>query len=183
MTTGVLMSLARMLHRAGLASRLVVAEVTVDPWRDTPARLRAYERITGAGFAMLTGSVRNVLHLWKALGILVERVPLEKPVPIDWYTHKPETLNIVHSDGLFILDPQGRERVLVTGMPKIETGQALGSALRALLDKEGLHNLRHPEEPFTARQILSDLQSSGAVSTGRWRSPPRRSWRARQDRI
>jgi len=163
MTTGVLMSLTRMLRRTGLSSRVVVAEITVDPWRDTPARLRAYERMTGADFTMLTGSVRNILRLWKKLGILVERVPLEKPVSIDWYTHKPETLNIVHSDGLFILDPGGSERVIVSGMPKLETGQALGSALRSLLDKEGLHNLNHPEQPFTASQILSDLRSTGAL--------------------
>jgi protein SCO1 len=163
MTTGVLMSLQRLLRGAGLASRVAVVEITVDPWRDTPARLRAYERMTGVNFTMLTGSVPNILRLWKILGILVERVPLEKPPPIDWYTHKPETLNIVHSDALFILDPTGRERVIVSGMPKIETGQALGSALRSLLDKEGLHNLNHPEQPFTARQILSDLRFTGAV--------------------
>lgn len=163
MTTGLLMELTRMLHSAGLSSRVLVAEVTVDPWRDTPARLRAYKRMTGADFTMLTGSVPNVLALWKKLGILVQRIPLEKPVPIDWYTHKPETLNIAHSDGLFILDPSGAEHVVVSGMPKLAAGQALGSALRRLLDSEGVHNLHHPEAAYTASQLIDDLRSSGAV--------------------
>lgn len=161
MTTGVLMELTDMLRAEGLSSRVAVAEVTVDPWRDTPARLRAYKRMTGASFTMLTGSVPNVLRLWKRMGILDERIPLEKPVPIDWYTHKPETLNIAHSDGLFILDPNGNERVVVVGMPQLGTTSALGPALRRLLDAEGIHNLNHPEAPFTATQLMSDLRSNG----------------------
>lgn len=158
MTTGALMELERQLKAAHLASQVVVAEVTVDPWRDRPPRLRAYKRMTGAKFEMLTGSVSNVLRLWKKLGILVERVPLEKPVPIDWYTHKPETLNIVHSDGLFILDPAGQMRIIVAGMPEIEHGHELEAPLYKLLDAEGIHNLRKPEAPWTASQLLSDIK-------------------------
>lgn len=157
MTTGAFIELESMLRKAGLASHVIVAEVTVDPWRDHPARLRAYKRMTGADFKMLTGSVPNILRLWKRLGILIERVPVERPPPIDWYTHKPETLNIVHSDGLFVLDPAGNERIVVTGMPKLETGHTLSSALHRLLDAEGVHNLQHPEAPWTASQLLEDL--------------------------
>lgn len=157
MTTGAFMELEQDLKRSGLASHVVVAEVTVDPWRDHPARLRAYKRLTGADFTMLTGTVPNVLDLWKKLGILVERVPLEKPAPIDWYTHKPETLNILHGDGLFILDPAGQLRIVVGGMPKIEDGHNLEAPLYKLLDAEGIHNLRKPEAPWTASQLLEDL--------------------------
>ncbi len=156
MTTGVLMELEAMIRRAGVAKQVVVAEATVDPWRDTPPVLRAYQKMTGAKFKMLTGSVPGMLRLWKHLGILVERVPLEHPDPIDWYTHRPETLNIVHSDGLFILDPAGQVRVIVGGMPQV-AGHRLTPALHRLLDAEGVHNLRHPEAPFTARQLMDDV--------------------------
>lgn len=157
MTTGVFVELEQMLHRVGIASHVVVAEVTVDPWRDHPARLRAYKKMTGADFTMLTGSVSNVLRLWKKLGILVEREPAEKPAPIDWYTHKPETINVIHGDGLFILDPAGQERIVVTGMPKIAPGHTLSHTLHGLLDAEGVHNLNRPVTPWTASQLLDDL--------------------------
>lgn len=158
MTTGAFDELERLLSKEGLSSRVVVAEVTVDPWRDHPARLRAYRAMTGADFELLTGTVPNILELWKKLGIAVERIPLENPVPVDWYTHKPETLNIAHGDGLFIMDPSGQMRVIAAGMPKIEAGQPLSASLHKLLDAEGVHNLNHPEAPWTASQILDDIK-------------------------
>ncbi|MHB1808961.1 MAG: SCO family protein [Solirubrobacteraceae bacterium] len=157
MTTGALNELTTLVRKQGLASKVVVAEVTVDPWRDTPARIRAYEKLAGVKFEMLTGKVSNVLRLWKRLGILVERVPLGKPDPIDWYTHKPETLNIVHSDGLFMLNPAGQLEIVVSGMPKLEAGDKLNTALYKLLDAEGVHNLKHPETPWTASELMDDL--------------------------
>jgi protein SCO1/2 len=157
MTTGALDELSELVHKQGLASKVVIAELTVDPWQDSPAQLRAYKRMAGVRFKLLTGQPHNVLRIWKRLGILVERVPLEKPDPIDWYTHKPETMNIVHSDGLFILNPAGRLEVVVTGMAKLEPGRKLNGALYKLLDSEGIHNLRHPETPWTASQLMDDL--------------------------
>lgn len=157
MTTGVLDELEQLVKREGLSSRVAVAEVTVDPWRDRPAQLAAYKRMTGTSFQLLTGEVGEVLRLWKKLGILVERVPLEKPDPVDWFTHKPETLNIVHSDGLFMLNPAGQLEVVVDGMAKLAEGHRLSASLHKLLDAEGIHNLKHPETPYTAAELLDDL--------------------------
>lgn len=156
MTTGALNELSALVKKEGLSSKVVVATVTVDPWRDRPAQLRAYKRMVGVNFKMLTGKVGNVLRLWKHLGILVERVPLEKPDPIDWYTHKPETLNIVHSDGLFVLNPAGRLELVVSGMASV-AGHRVNAALHKLLDAEGIHNLKHPETPWTASELMDDL--------------------------
>jgi len=44
MTTGALMDLERELQASGQGRRVVVAEATVDPWRDSPARVRAFKR-------------------------------------------------------------------------------------------------------------------------------------------
>jgi cytochrome c biogenesis protein CcmG/thiol:disulfide interchange protein DsbE len=155
MTTGSLMDFLGRLRKEGLASKVVVAEVTVDPWRDSPARLRAYKRLTGADFTMLTGSVANIRRLWKKLGIYFERVPEGKPPAIDWWTHEPETFDIQHSDGVFVLDPSGDERIVITGMPKMEGG--LSPQLHELLDAEGKENLAHPQEPWTAGQLMDDV--------------------------
>src|ERR1051326_1798830 len=46
LTTGAFMSMERAVRRAGLAGRVVFAEISVDPWRDSPARLRAFSRLT-----------------------------------------------------------------------------------------------------------------------------------------
>jgi cytochrome oxidase Cu insertion factor (SCO1/SenC/PrrC family)/thiol-disulfide isomerase/thioredoxin len=155
MTTGVLMELLARLRKEGLASQVVVAEVTVDPWRDSPKRLRAYKRMTGADFTMLTGSVQNIRRLWKRLGIYFQRVPQGNPPAVDWMTHKPLRFDVTHSDGLFVLDPAGAERIVIGGMPQPEG--RLRPALHRLLDAEGRHNLAHPELPWTSSQLLDDL--------------------------
>lgn len=155
MTTGSLMDFVGKLRKEGLASKVIVAEITVDPWRDSPARLRAYKRLTGADLTMLTGSVACIKRLWKKLGIYFKRVREGNPPAIDWWTHTPETFDIEHSDGVFVLDPSGDERIVITGMPKMEDG--LSPALHRLLDAEGKENLAHPEAPWTAGQLMDDM--------------------------
>lgn len=156
MTTGALMQLRSQLRRAGLAHRVVVMEATVDPWRDHPARLRAYRRLTGARFPMLTGTPAQIHRLWKFFGVAYRRVPEGKPPQIDWMAHRPLTFDIDHTDGLFIIGPSGRERVAEQGMPDVRG--RLSRTLRGLLDAKGRHNLAHPTLPWSADQILSDLE-------------------------
>jgi len=56
LTTGALGQLQRDVRSRGLGDRVVVAEATVDPWRDTPARIRAFKRLTGTDVRFLTGT-------------------------------------------------------------------------------------------------------------------------------
>jgi cytochrome c biogenesis protein CcmG/thiol:disulfide interchange protein DsbE len=154
-TTGVLMQLTGQMRAAGLSSRVVVAEATVDPWRDTPARLRAYQRLTGADFSMLTGTRADMQRLWRFLGVFYKRVPQGHPPDTDWLTHKPETFDVQHTDAVFIIDPAGQERVVNEGMPKL-TGR-LSVQLRRLLDTDGDQNLAHPELPWTSQEMIDDL--------------------------
>ena len=150
------MQLTSLLRRAGLADRVVVAEVSVDPWRDSPARLRAYRSMTGADFTLLTGTQSEIHSFWKFFGVFYQRVPQGNPPDIDWLTHKPETFDVEHTDGLFILDPDGRERIADEGMADVD-GQ-LSQSLRRLLDQEGRENLAHPQAPWTATQALEDVR-------------------------
>jgi protein SCO1/2 len=155
MTTGVLMQVATQLRQAGLSKQVLVIEATVDPWRDTPSRLRAYRRLTGANFTMLTGTTTEIHRLWKFFGVYYRRVPQGNPPDIDWLTHKPETFDVQHTDALFLLDPAGQEIVADEGMPNADG--YLPAALRRLLDGQGLHNLAHPQLSWSARQVMEDL--------------------------
>jgi cytochrome oxidase Cu insertion factor (SCO1/SenC/PrrC family)/thiol-disulfide isomerase/thioredoxin len=155
MTTAVLTQMASEVRDAGLSRQVVVAEATVDPWRDTPSRLRAYRKLTGLKFAMLTGSQAQIAWLWKFFGVYYHRVPQGKPPDVDWLTHKPETFDVDHTDAVFFLDPAGQERIANEGMPEV-TGR-LTPVLHSLLNDAGRHNLAHPQLPWTAAEALDDL--------------------------
>lgn len=155
LTTGALMRMRRAVEAAGLADRVVFAEATVDPWRDSPARLRAYARMTGARFQLLTGSRAQIARLWRFFGVGYRRVPQGKPADVDWWTHKPERFDVEHTDGLFFIDPSGRERLFIVGMANV--GGHLSRALTSLLSATGHSNLEHPVGAWTVRQALDDL--------------------------
>jgi cytochrome oxidase Cu insertion factor (SCO1/SenC/PrrC family)/thiol-disulfide isomerase/thioredoxin len=155
MTTAVLTQLTDEVRRAGLSKQVVVAEATVDPWRDTPSRLRAYRRLAGAEFAMLTGSQAQIHRLWKFFGVYYHRVPQDKPPDVDWLTHQPETFDVDHTDAVFFIDPEGQERIANEGMP--EVSGRLTPVLHNLLNHQGRHNLAHPQLPWTAAEALDDL--------------------------
>lgn len=154
-TTGALMALDAQVRADSLSGKVVLAEVTVDPWHDSPARLRAYCRLTGLDFELLTGTLSEVSRFWRYFGVYYQRVPEGSPPAIDWYTHKPETFNVEHSDNLIFLDPAGQERIVNEGMADV--GGHLEPALRKLLSNVGLHNLAHPSLPWTPTQALEDL--------------------------
>lgn len=155
MTTAVLTQLSAQLRRDGLAGQVVVAEATVDPWRDTPARLRAYRSLSGADFTMLTGTQPEIRRLWKFFGVYYNRVPQGNPPDVDWMTGKPESFDVNHSDAVFILDPAGQERIVDEGMPQITGG--LSPSLRRLLNDQGRRNLAHPQLAWTANELVDDL--------------------------
>jgi len=50
----------RAVRVAGLGNQVVFIEATVDPERDTPARLRAYTKEFEADWPLLTGTPANL---------------------------------------------------------------------------------------------------------------------------
>jgi protein SCO1 len=155
MTTGALEMVQRRLAAEGLSDRTAVVEVTVDPWRDSPARLRAYARLTGARFELLTGTAKEVRRFWTFFGIGFKRVKQGKAPDLDWWTHRPESFDVEHADGVFLIDARGRERTYFPG-PAGMRGQ-LSAKLRALLSADGRRNLAHPLGAWTPRQVLSGI--------------------------
>lgn len=157
LTTGAFIRMQRAVDAAGLAQRAAFAEVTIDPARDTPARLRAYERMTGLRFDLLTGSSASLARLWRFLGVGYRRVPQGHPPARDWWTGRPLTYDIEHTDAVFFIDPSGRERRFLVGMPSV--GGRLAPALERLLSATGVQNLAHPVGAWTVGQALADLGS------------------------
>jgi cytochrome oxidase Cu insertion factor (SCO1/SenC/PrrC family)/thiol-disulfide isomerase/thioredoxin len=146
MTTAALLRLRRLIAAAGGGRRFVAVEVSVDPWRDTPRRLRAYRRATGADFPLLTGSVGAVRRLMGFFGVHFERVGGD----------------VEHTDGAFVIDPRGLERLAVPGMPAV--GGRLKGPLRSLLDKQGKRNLRHPKPGWSAVALARRLEKMMGLS-------------------
>jgi cytochrome oxidase Cu insertion factor (SCO1/SenC/PrrC family) len=155
LTTGAFISMERAVGKAGLGDRVVFAEISVDPWRDSPARLRAFIRYTGIDFTLLTGTQQNLRRFWRFFGVGYFKTPQGKPPDIDWWTHKPETFDVAHSDGLFFVDQRGHLRIVILGTPNVHG--KLAARLRGLLSDKGLKNLARPEAPWTVSQALADL--------------------------
>jgi protein SCO1/2 len=155
MTTSALMQTEADLRSSGVARQVAIIEATVDPWRDTPARLRAYRRLTGVDFPLLTGTQAEIRKLWKFFGVYYQRVPQGKPPDTDWLTGKPETFDVQHSDNFFILDTAGQERIVDEGMPDV--GGRLPARLTRLLNDRGRKNLSHPQLGWTAGEVVDDL--------------------------
>ncbi len=174
MTTAALMQLTAEIRQQGLGSRVVVAEATVDPWRDSPARLRAYRRLTRADVELLTGTRSAIHRLWRFLGVFYKRVPQGNPPDMDWLTHRPERFDVQHTDGFFILDPAGQERLADEGMPQVSGWLLVG--LSGLLNEQGRQNLAHPQLPWNASELLDDLDNlmgRGITASGnRGLTPP-----------
>lgn len=155
LATGALLAMRQAVRQAGLESDVAFAEVSVDPWRDSPGRLRAFERLTGVDLTILTGSEANLRRFWRTFGVGFFKAPQGVPPDVDWWTHEPETFDVAHTDGLFFVDRNGLLRVVMLGMPKVHG--ALDPRLRRLLNETGLGNLAHPEAPWTVAEALRNL--------------------------
>ena len=136
MTTAALDEIVGQLRQQHLGGQVDVVEVTVDPWRDTPSRLRAYARLSGASFQQLTGTQAEIKRIWKFFGVYYARVAQGKPPDTDWMTGKPETFDVDHTDAVFVIDPAGQERIVDEGMPEIDGN--LPASLHKLLSEQGM---------------------------------------------
>lgn len=153
-TTGALLELRSRLRATGLGDKVTLVETSVDPWRDHPAQLRAYRRLSGSGIELLTGSKRALRRFWGFFGIGFK--PIGKP--------GSASFDVAHNDAVFLLDPNGLERVAIDGNPAL--GGALPRPLLGLLDAEGRGNLRHPGQSWSPQQVLADLHYLGGLPVG-----------------
>ena len=153
--TGAFISLQRDLRAAGLAHRVVFVEATVDPGRDTVARLAAYHREFGADWDLWTGTPANVAAFWKPFGVEYQVVPEDRPPKIDWFTGTPLTYDVDHTDGYILIAADGRERFVDATAPNLKT---LNHKLTSLLNDGGVQHLQHPQQPnWTVADALASI--------------------------
>ncbi len=143
--TGNLLQVERSLVADASASKVALVELSVDPGRDTPARLAAYAHLTGATWEMLTETPAQAALVEHFFGWVVERVPEDSPPAIDWWTGKPLTYDINHSDGFVVIDAAGAERFSTGAAPDFHG--TLNPTLHKFLTAEGRGHLAHPETP------------------------------------
>ena len=159
--TGAYFAMERDVKAAGLGNRVEFVTVSVDPWRDTPARDAAFERRFGANWLMLTGSQSTLEQFWGPFGVFFESVPEDDHALRDWWTGRPLTIEVLHTDGYILIDPKGRERFINSNAPNVPS---LSPNLKALLDRGGL---RHYEHPLPTAWTVGDAVASLEWLTGR----------------
>ncbi len=154
--TGEFIALERDLRAAGQADRVVFVEATVDPDRDTVARLAAYQKEFGADWDLWTGTPAQIAAFWKPFGVEYQKIAEEQPPKDDWWTGQPLTYDVEHTDGYILINGAGRERFVDATAPNME-GQ-LNKKLTGLLDEGGVHDLDHPQEPnWTTADALASI--------------------------
>jgi protein SCO1 len=160
LTTGNLLAMDHAVDAAGLGRRVRFVELTVDPARDTPTRLRAYRTLVGApaaNWSLVTASPAVIERIWRYFGVSYQQLPERHPAGTDWLTGKPLTYDITHQDVVIYLDARGRERFLLSGLPNA-TGAPIAPALHRFLSAEGRSDLSHPDaSTWTAAEALSPI--------------------------
>jgi protein SCO1 len=156
LTTGNLVQVERSLHNDHAASNVQIVELTVDPRRDTAARLAAYAKLTGGRFQLVTEPPRELAALAKFFGFSYEKVPEDNPPSIDWWTGKPLTYDVNHSDNYFVIDPSGTERVVQDAAPDFHGH--LNPRIHHFLSGLGLYHLQRPAQPdWRPKDLLEAL--------------------------
>lgn len=159
MTSANTAAVARALTADGYGDKVALLEISFDPQRDTPARLRAYRKLYGPSlpdWTLLRASPSDTAKLWRFFGVAYRKVKEPKPADIDWWTHKPLTYDVEHSDDLVFLDASGRERFVVDANPDVQ-GHLPPATLVGSLSAQGRQLLRHPDPvaSWTVSQGLS----------------------------
>jgi cytochrome oxidase Cu insertion factor (SCO1/SenC/PrrC family) len=160
LTTANYLQIAAKVKAAAAASKVTLLEVTVDPARDTVARLKAYQGRLGAepNWQFWTASPADIARLWAALGVYYQNTP-EDPAAkaIDWLTGKPLTYDVSHQDVLFVLGADGHEKWLVQGTPD-NGGSPMPAFLGRFLNSAGKTNLASPgAQSWTVSDVTAAL--------------------------
>jgi protein SCO1 len=119
-----LANLADVSRKLGAAAADVqVIFVSVDPDRDTPNRLREYLQSFNPSFLGATGKKMQIDAVRQAYGIFAEKTPSE---------NKKLGYEVHHSSSIFLIDREGKLRVLV---PFGRSPQAILNDVNVLLKR------------------------------------------------
>jgi len=151
--------------------KISVLEVSVDGWRDTASRLKAYQALYGDyNWSILGGTTANLNTFWGYFGASIQKDAYSaaemKKLPVDWQTGKVNTFDISHTDEVVLVGPKQTWSWLDLGNPN--PGKAtIPTKLKAFLNDDGLSNLAHPQEPtWTPSAVYSALKTVAGVKVG-----------------
>jgi protein SCO1 len=152
-------AVARAINADGEGGKVALLEISVDPQRDTAARLHAYQKLYGGplpDWTLLRATPADTAKLWKFFGVEYQRTKEGKHPSIDWLTGKPLTYDVAHEDDLIFLGADGHEKFVVNAAPDVQ-GHLPPKELVQFLDPSGLVALHHPNpvEDWTVSQGLS----------------------------
>ncbi len=121
-----LQALAAALSKLGPdAKQVQVVFVSVDPSRDTPAKMKLY--LSAQGFPEhaigLTGTPAQVAVIAKRYGVYYEAQPSDKGAPKDAYL-------VAHSAAIYLMSPEGR---FVRPLDQNQSPQGLADQIRAAI--------------------------------------------------
>jgi protein SCO1/2 len=118
--------LTDVLGRLGdAASDVRILFVSVDPHRDTPDLLQAYVNAFNNNAIGLTGTERQIAGLARRYRVSYQ---IDKPAP----GAAAENYNVTHSRGVYVFDPEGRARLLLSDSGSTEE---IVDALRKLIEE------------------------------------------------
>ena len=158
-TTGNILQLHARLQ-AKQATGVQIVALSVDPQRDTKARLAAYAKLLGVSpsskqLQFWRGGSASTNKVMKFFGMRADRLAVQSPAPKDWWTGKPITYDVDHSDGFFVLDANHKVK-FISGLAPRFVG-TLSKALKGYLSEEGLDTLAHPGPGWTPSQALQAM--------------------------
>ena len=155
-TTGNLLQVQHSIDAAKQNGDVAVIEYSVDPERDTPARLAAYAKLEGISWTLTTSSPENTAALEKYFGVVATKQPEGTPPGIDWWTGQPLTYDVGHTDGYAILDAKGVERFVSGATPSFHG--TLNPTIEAFLSDDGKSALKDPpKNGWTPADALSAI--------------------------
>ncbi len=124
--------------RRELPSSVILAQVTLDPWDDTPAVLQAYARRMGASWTLATGEPTALADFWGRLGVQLTRTDMASGL-------------------LLVVDGHGFVRTREVGTPHLAS--SLPAPLADQLDAEGRRELASGGDGWGAPQVVDAVQS------------------------
>lgn len=168
LTSANMRDIAAAVKSAGLSDKVAVVEATVDPARDNPARLAAYQALYGGPtWTLATGAPASIDALWQFLGVPATKVSFSAKelatMPRDWQTGQVTTYDMQHADIVVIIGADGHWRWMDLGSPGT-TAAKVPKRLQAFLSEDGKSNLAHPDQvSWTVPAVISALDALGGT--------------------
>ena len=139
------------ITKAKLSGSVQGLELTIDPKRDVPKRLKSYQALfSDPSWTVATGSIKGVKTLWTWFGVYTQVVPAKRGV-LDWTNGKQIAYDVNHDDVIVIIGPDLHWRWLDLGAPAVTNPKAkniIPTKIYNYLSPTGKSIFVKPEQPF-----------------------------------